>query len=93
MAGLRPEVPPPSPYVLSGASLHRELEILVDAGLTPMQALRAATQLAAEWLGLTLALGLALGSQAAARECARETPLPAEVDLRRCPEPGHRYRR
>jgi len=34
------------------------------------------------WVVMTVALGLALGSQAAAaRECARETPLPAEVHL------------
>jgi hypothetical protein len=34
------------------------------------------------WLCLSLALGLALGSQAAtAKECHRETPLPADVRL------------
>ena len=31
-------------FVLPGISLHRELELLVDAGLTPMQAIQAATQ-------------------------------------------------
>jgi imidazolonepropionase-like amidohydrolase len=47
----------PNPYVIPGASLHRELELLVEAGLTPMQALRAATQMAAELLGQEARLG------------------------------------
>jgi imidazolonepropionase-like amidohydrolase len=47
----------PNPYVIPGASLHRELELLVEAGLTPMQALRAATQVAAELLGQEAHLG------------------------------------
>jgi imidazolonepropionase-like amidohydrolase len=34
-----------------GWSLHRELGMLVDAGLTPMQALAAATRVPAAWLG------------------------------------------
>lgn len=33
----------PNPYVYPGFSLHDELALLVEAGLTPMQALRAAT--------------------------------------------------
>ncbi len=33
----------PNPGVIHGASLHGELELLVDAGLTPLEALRAAT--------------------------------------------------
>ena len=35
-----------------GASLHDELELLVEAGLTPVEALRAATSVAAEHFGL-----------------------------------------
>ena len=31
-------------FLLPGISLHRELELLVEAGLTPMQAIQAATQ-------------------------------------------------
>lgn len=43
-----------APYqVPYGESLHEELERLVDAGLTPVQALRAATSLAAATFGLT----------------------------------------
>ena len=33
----------PNPGTAHGVSVHRELELLVDAGLTPVQALRAAT--------------------------------------------------
>ena len=37
-----------TPYEMHGINLHRELELLVDAGLTPMQALLGATRYAAE---------------------------------------------
>ena len=40
-----------APYVFPGSSLHDELALLVDAGLTPMQALQAATKNPAEFLG------------------------------------------
>lgn len=42
----------PRPGVASGASLHRELELLVAAGLRPVEALAAATAWAADGLGL-----------------------------------------
>ncbi|MEV6806619.1 amidohydrolase family protein [Streptomyces sp. NPDC051132] len=35
-----------------GASLQHELELLVDAGLTPAEALRSATALTARYFGL-----------------------------------------
>jgi imidazolonepropionase-like amidohydrolase len=41
----------PIPYVYPGVSLHKELELLVSAGLTPMQAIMAATINAAQLLG------------------------------------------
>jgi imidazolonepropionase-like amidohydrolase len=41
----------PAPYVFPGFALHEELAMLVDAGLTPMEALRAATRNAAEFVG------------------------------------------
>jgi adenylate cyclase len=47
----------PHPYVLPGAGLQRELELLVEAGLTPMQAISAATKVAAEFLGQEAHLG------------------------------------
>jgi len=47
----------PNPYVFPGDSLHEELELLVKTGLTPAQALQAATIGAAEYLGMTGHLG------------------------------------
>ena len=43
----------PNVGVLNGASLHRELELLVEAGLTPIEALQAATSNVAEAFSLT----------------------------------------
>jgi imidazolonepropionase-like amidohydrolase len=40
-----------APYVVPGFALHEELRLLVRAGLTPMQALQAATMGPAEFLG------------------------------------------
>jgi imidazolonepropionase-like amidohydrolase len=40
-----------APYIFPGFSLHEELELLVQAGLTPMQALETATRNPAEFLG------------------------------------------
>ncbi|MCX7974509.1 MAG: CIA30 family protein [Candidatus Aminicenantes bacterium] len=42
----------PNPGTAMGASLHHELELLVWAGLTPVEALKAATSLPAEKFGL-----------------------------------------
>jgi imidazolonepropionase-like amidohydrolase len=41
----------PAPDVVPGYSLHEELELLVEAGFEPKEALRAATSAAAEFLG------------------------------------------
>lgn len=41
----------PNPYTYPGFSLHEELELLVSAGLSPMEALQTATLRAAEFLG------------------------------------------
>jgi imidazolonepropionase-like amidohydrolase len=40
-----------NPYVFPGYSVHQELELLVEAGFTPMEALEAATRRAAEMIG------------------------------------------
>jgi imidazolonepropionase-like amidohydrolase len=40
-----------APFIYPGSSLHEELALLVQAGLTPMQALQAATKLPAEFFG------------------------------------------
>lgn len=38
--------------LIPGRSLHRELQLMVDAGLSPLRALSTATANAAEYLGL-----------------------------------------
>jgi len=48
---------PPTRDVFPGFTLHDELGLLVEAGLTPMQALQAATRNAAQCLGLLDSLG------------------------------------
>ncbi len=55
----------PNPCVVAGASLHGELERLVQAGLTPYQALRAATADAARFLGVGDSLGIVAEGAAA----------------------------
>ncbi len=45
------------PYVLPGFALHDELKLLVDAGLTPMQAIQAATRNPARFFRLETTLG------------------------------------
>ncbi len=42
----------PNPYTYPGFSLHEELELLVKAGFTPLEALQAATVRAADYLGV-----------------------------------------
>jgi len=49
-ANLQPGTPAPVPF---GTSLHDELKNLVDAGMSPIQALNAATALPARYFGLT----------------------------------------
>jgi imidazolonepropionase-like amidohydrolase len=47
----------PNPGLYPGFSLHRELELLVQAGLTPLEALQTATLNPARYLGATDSLG------------------------------------
>jgi hypothetical protein len=47
----------PQPYVYPGFSLHEELGLLVRSGLTPLEALQAATYNPAEYLGALDSLG------------------------------------
>ncbi len=47
----------PNPFVYPGFSLHDELELLVEAGLTPMEALQAATRSPAVYLGRLDSMG------------------------------------
>ncbi|MBL8987117.1 MAG: amidohydrolase family protein, partial [Gemmatimonadetes bacterium] len=47
----------PTPGTFPGFAIHDELALLVEAGLTPLQALRGATLEAARYLGATDSLG------------------------------------
>jgi hypothetical protein len=47
----------PTPGVVPGYALHRELQLLANSGLTPMGAIQAATRTAAECLGRSRDLG------------------------------------
>jgi imidazolonepropionase-like amidohydrolase len=55
--GILPGCDTDIPYIVQGFSLHDELEWLVKAGLTPMEALQAATIRPAEYFGITGWLG------------------------------------
>ena len=46
-----------NPYIYAGFSLHDELELFVQAGLTPFEALRTATVNPAKYLGLGKSVG------------------------------------
>ena len=55
----------PMPGVYPGFSLHEELALLVESGLTPVAALRAATLAPAEFLGIAATTGsVAVGKRA-----------------------------
>ncbi|HWY44740.1 MAG TPA: amidohydrolase family protein [Candidatus Sulfotelmatobacter sp.] len=47
----------PNPYTYPGFSLHDELELLVSAGFSPMEALQTATLRATQFLGVDQFLG------------------------------------
>jgi imidazolonepropionase-like amidohydrolase len=55
----------PNPWVAPGASLHDELELLVSAGLSPLDVLRIATLGGAEALGLRAETGSVEAGKAA----------------------------
>jgi imidazolonepropionase-like amidohydrolase len=54
----------PNPGTVHGATLHQELELLVQAGLTPVQALAAATSVPARRFGLSDRGAIAPGRRA-----------------------------
>jgi imidazolonepropionase-like amidohydrolase len=52
-------------FVLPGVSLHQELDLLVRAGLTPLEAIQSATRAAAEYRGTSATEGtIASGKRA-----------------------------
>ena len=65
LAGTDANVAPGSPFqVAHGEALHQELELLVAAGLSPVEALRSATGLTARWFNLTDRGSIAPGMRA-----------------------------
>ncbi len=46
-----------NPYAFPGFSLHDELEMFVELGMTPLEALRSATTVPAQFLGFADSLG------------------------------------
>ncbi|WP_460940886.1 amidohydrolase family protein [Spirosoma humi] len=56
-AGAHVTIGTDSPFIPYGMSLHTELQVFVDAGLSPYQALRSATLWAAETVGVSNDLG------------------------------------
>jgi imidazolonepropionase-like amidohydrolase len=64
-----------NPFIYPGHSLHKELEQLVAAGLTPLQALQAATINAAGWFGLTNVVGSLVEGRTADIVILRTNPL------------------
>ena len=65
----------PSPQLAPGPAAHTELELLVQAGLTPLQAIEAATATAAELLGRSHDLGGLRGGNHADLLVLTENPL------------------
>ena len=64
-------------YVIPGWSLHEELENLVKAGLTPLDALRMATINAARWRGVESTEGTVEKGKVADLVLLRSNPLEA----------------
>ena len=64
-----------SDYIVAGADLHRELRHLVAAGLSPAEALRAATLAPAEYFGLQHAYGTIAAGKVADLVLLRADPL------------------
>ena len=65
----------PDPYVFPGSSLHEELELLVEAGFTPLQALQAATYHPARFMNHLDRYGVIEKDRAADLVLLNENPL------------------
>jgi imidazolonepropionase-like amidohydrolase len=69
--------------LIPGFGLHRELELLVESGLSPLQALRAATSTAAEALGKEDELGTIESGKLADLVVLEDDPLKGIQNLRK----------
>src|SRR5258708_12298797 len=74
-----------APYVFPGSALHEELALLVQAGLTPMQALQTATKNPAEFLGEPQTQGTIEPARFADLILLDATPLPHIHNTHRIP--------
>jgi imidazolonepropionase-like amidohydrolase len=75
-----------SPGVIPGASIHRELALLVSLGVTPAEALRAATSAPADFMDPARSFGRIAPGQRADLLLVRGDPLTqieatAEIDM------------
>src|SRR5262249_21009513 len=66
-----------------GHSLHREMELYVEAGFTPMEALQSATLVPAQGMGREAELGTVAGGKRADLIVVRGEPLPDIRDTRK----------
>jgi imidazolonepropionase-like amidohydrolase len=73
----------PNVAIVSGFSLHRELELLVRAGLSPMEAIVAATRRPAERLGKSDVFGTIAPGRAADLLLLAADPLADIRNIRR----------
>ena len=73
----------PMPLVYPGSSLHKELELLVESGLSPADALRAATIGPAEFLGVNDSYGSVAISKRADLVLLDDNPLREITNLQR----------
>lgn len=71
-----------NPFVIPGFSLHDELELLVEAGLSPYQALKAVTTNAAEYLDVSDELGTVQAGKTANLILLNKNPLESIGNIR-----------
>jgi len=76
---------PPVPYCFPGFSLHDELGLFVQAGLTPLEALQAATRNPAEFLGLRDSLTRSNEASSRTSCCSMPTRSPTSPTRGRLP--------
>lgn len=82
-AGILAGTDTPNPFVIPGFSMHEELQNLVDAGLTPYQAISAGTRDAAEFLGRANEFGTVAISRRADLILVQGNPLESVSNTKR----------